>query len=554
MRLPVYKQVWWWGGAGLVLALALWRLGNVMTPFLLGAGIAYVLDPIVDRLEQSGLKRHWAVALITAIVVLVFVAVLLLIVPTLVRQITQAVESAPLFVERAQAIISANFPRLAPEGGTLRAAMSNIGDTIAESGGQVLVTVLSSVGNFLGVMALIVIVPVVAFYLLLDWDHMVARVDELLPREHAPSIRRIAIEIDESLSGFLRGQGLVTLMLGTFYAAALFAVGLPFGLAIGIMAAVLSIIPYVGVFVGGVTAISVALVHFWGEPFWIGAVALIFVIGQIAEGNYLQPKIIGGHVGLHPVWLMIALAVFGTLFGFVGLIVAVPLAAMVGVLARFVAGRYKESALYTGREVPPPPPQPMLIELVPRGTVAETRSRAEAAKAVAVAEVRVEEARREAARVAEETVRESHAHMASATAEVDADPRSDDDRPRVREVHADAADAGDAARGAMRTTDPDADVRIDAVAEAAPPEAEAHAEELRRLARDAASAALAEATPISGGDAAARQETLPARTPAEAAERLFHATEAGPEIVSAEPPRAAQPPEYEKKAPASRRD
>ena len=187
-------------------------------------------------------------------------------------------------------------------------------------------------------------------------------------------------------------------------------------------------------------AIGVAMVHFWGEPFWIGAVAAIFGIGQFVEGNYLQPKIIGGHVGLHPVWLMFALAVFGTLFGFVGLIVAVPLAAMVGVIARFVAGRYKESGLYTGREVPPPPPQPTLIELVPRGTVAATRSRAEMAKSVAVAEARVEDARREAARVAEETVKASPAHVATVTAEVDADPRVADAHAEIVEVRTDAAD------------------------------------------------------------------------------------------------------------------
>jgi len=372
MRLPVHKQMWWWGGAGIVLALALWRLGNVMTPFLLGAGIAYILDPIADRLERSGLKRKWAVGLITVTAVLAFAAVLLLIVPTLIRQITQAIEGLPAFLEKAQAILAAEFPRLIPEGGTLTVAMENAANAISEHGGQVLVTVLSSLGNVLGVMALIVIVPVVAFYLLLDWDGMVARVDELLPREHAPTLRHLGHEIDESLSGFLRGQGLVTLILGTFYAVSLFAVGLPFGLFIGIAAAILSIIPYVGVFIGGVTAIGVALVHFWGEPFWIGAVVAIFAFGQFVEGNYLQPRIIGGHVGLHPVWLMIALAVFGALFGFVGLVVAVPLAAIVGVVARFIAARYKESALYTGREVPPPPLQPTLIELVPRGTTALT--------------------------------------------------------------------------------------------------------------------------------------------------------------------------------------
>jgi len=444
MRLPVYKQVWWWGGAGLVLALALWRLGNVMTPFLLGAGIAYVLDPIADRLERAGLRRTWAVTLITVIAALAFVLVILLVLPILVRQVTQAIEGAPALFERAQAIFAERFPMLLPEGGTVRTALSNVSVAISDRGAEVLGTVLSSLGNFLAVMALLVIVPVVAFYLLLDWDHMVERVDELLPREHAPSLRRIAAEIDETLSGFLRGQGLVTLILGTFYAVSLFAIGLPFGLVIGIMAAVLSIIPYVGVFVGGVTAIGVALVHFWGQPIWIGAVAAVFALGQLVEGNYLQPKIIGGHVGLHPVWLMIALAVFGTLFGFVGLIVAVPLAAIVGVVARFLAARYKESALYTGREVPPPPPQPMLIELVPRGTVANSRQQAEHAKAVAVAEVRIEDARREALRAAEEAAHKEHAPVAHAT--VVTHPETPDAAPEVVAVETEAGSLSDAPR------------------------------------------------------------------------------------------------------------
>ena len=550
MRLPVYKQVWWWGGAGLLLGLALWRLGNVMTPFLLGAGIAYILDPVTDRLERAGLRRRWAAALITAVAVLAFILVLLLIVPTLVRQITQAIEGAPALLDRVQAIVATNFPRLAPEGGTLRNAMDNIGGTIAESGAQVLVTVLSSVGNMLAVVALLVIVPVVAFYLLLDWDHMIARVDELLPRDHAPTIRRVAIEIDESLSGFLRGQGLVTLILGTFYAVSLFAVGLPFGLAIGILAAVLSVIPYVGVFVGGITAIGVAMVHFWGEPFWIGAVAGIFALGQFVEGNYLQPKIIGGHVGLHPVWLMFALAVFGTLFGFVGLIVAVPLAAMVGVIARFIAARYRESGLYTGREVPPPPQQPTLVELVPRGTVAETRSRAEMAKSVAVAEARIEDARREAARVAEETVKASPAHAATVTAEIEADPRVTDAHPEVVEIRTDSAEAAEAARIATLKRDPDPTGRIGKASETEPGAAN-RAEELRRLAREAASAALEEAAPAV--EAEPWHGTQAPHTPEEAAESIFHATEGDAEIVSADPPKAAQIPEYDKKTPERHR-
>ncbi|HRO13552.1 MAG TPA: AI-2E family transporter [Paracoccus sp. (in: a-proteobacteria)] len=418
MRVPVHKQVWWWSGITAVMVLALWGLGNVMTPFLIGAGIAYVLDPIADRLESAGLSRTKAVALITIIAVLAFLLALTLVVPMVVRQLAQFIEAAPGYFETAQTWLSARFPRALPEGGTLRSALTQLGVQLSQRGGEILIAVLSSVRNVIGVLLLLVIVPVVAFYLLLDWDRMVARIDEMLPREHADTIRGIAYQINDSMAGFLRGQGLVTLILATFYSVSLFAVGLPFGLVIGITAAVLSIIPYVGVFTGGVISVAVAAFAFWDQPYWIAVVLAIFATGQFIEGNYLQPKIIGGHVGLHPVWLMIALAVFGKLFGFVGLIVAVPLGAIIGVLARFFVERYKESALYTGTEVPPPPPQPTLVELVPRGTVAQTRARAKAAHQAAVAEVKVDDARAVAHRAAEDAAKRDHAKVAIATAEV----------------------------------------------------------------------------------------------------------------------------------------
>ena len=162
------------------------------------------------------------------------------------------------------------------------------------------------------------------------------------------------------------------------------------------------------------SSVAVAAFTFWDDPKWIVAVLAIFVVGQIIEGNYLQPKIIGGHVGLHPVWLMIALAVFGKLFGFVGLVVAVPLGAIIGVLVRFFTERYKESALYTGRDVIPEPSPPMLIEVVPRGTTAEARRRSQQAHAAAVAEVKVEEARFAAREAAETAARKDNARVAVA--------------------------------------------------------------------------------------------------------------------------------------------
>ncbi|CAM3127468.1 AI-2E family transporter [Paracoccus nototheniae] len=371
MRIPVRKQIMWWGIAAFVLALTLWLLGQAVLPFILGAGIAYLLDPVADRLERAGLSRTLAVVGITAAVILAFVTVMLLVVPILLRQATALIQTAPEMLEQARGFLDARFPDLIPQGAGLQQTLTDLQAAIGEQAGSLASTVLGSVTGALGSIALLVIVPVVAFYLLLDWDHMVEAVDRYLPREHAPTIRQLASEIDDALSGFLRGQAVVIAILGTWYAFGLMLVGLPFGFFIGIMAAVLSFIPYVGVLIGGATAVGVALFSFWGDPVWIGAVMAIFAIGQIVEGNYLQPKIVGGHVGLHPVWLLLALSVFGALFGFVGLVLAVPMAAALGVLARFLIARYRESSLFTGQLAPDEPSQPILVEMVPTGTVAD---------------------------------------------------------------------------------------------------------------------------------------------------------------------------------------
>lgn len=376
MRMPVQKQLVWWGIGAVILLVAMWLLGQPILPFILGAGVAYLLDPVADRLERMGLSRTMAVVVITAGAVVILAAVVLLVMPLLLRQAVALIDTAPDMLEQARSFVSARFPELLPADGTVGTALTDLGKAMGEQMGSVATTVIGSVGGVISTVALLVIVPVVAFYLLLDWDKMVEEIDRLLPREHAPTVRRLAREIDEALSGFVRGQGLVILILGTWYSIALMLVGLPFGFFIGITAAVLSFIPYVGVLIGGAMAIGVALFSFWGDPLWIGAVIAIFALGQVVEGNYLQPKIVGGHVGLHPVWLLLALSVFGALFGFVGLVMAVPLAAALGVIARFLIERYRSSALYTGQEVPNEPAQPTLIEIVPRGTVAENMRKA----------------------------------------------------------------------------------------------------------------------------------------------------------------------------------
>ncbi|WP_306115405.1 MULTISPECIES: AI-2E family transporter [unclassified Roseovarius] len=348
MALPVNTQLKYWGIASAFFLIALWFLGDVILPFVLGGAVAYFLDPVADRLERMGCSRALAVVIITLVALLIFVVMALLVVPTLVEQAVALFNVAPQLAQDLQAFLTTRFPELLDADSTVHKTLLSVGETIRERGGQLLESVLTSAASIINVVMLFVIVPVVAFYLLYDWDNMVAKVDELLPRDHAPTIRQLARDVDKTLASFIRGMGTVCLILGTYYAIALMLVGLQFGLVVGALAGLVTFIPYVGALLGGALAIGLALFQFWGDWISIGLVAGVFVLGQVIEGNVLTPKLVGSSVGLHPVWLIFALSVFGTLFGFVGMLVAVPLAAAIGVLARFAIGQYKDSRLYRG--------------------------------------------------------------------------------------------------------------------------------------------------------------------------------------------------------------
>ncbi|NNE88870.1 MAG: AI-2E family transporter, partial [Silicimonas sp.] len=320
----------------------------VILPFVLGAAIAYCLDPIADRLERLGASRAVATGLITFFAILVFVIAALLIVPLLIRQASDLIASAPMIVSNLQAFLTERFPDLGDANSTIRRSLSSIGETIQSRGDELLETLLASFSGVLNAVVLFVIVPVVAFYLLYDWDNLIAKVDGLVPRDHAPVVRKLAAQIDRTMAGFVRGQGTVCLILGIYYAVALMLVGLNFGLVVGFIAGALTFIPYVGALVGGVLALGLALFQFWGDWLWILLVWAIFQSGQFVEGNILTPRLVGQSVGLHPVWLIFALSAFGALFGFVGLLVAVPVAAAIGVIWRFAIEQYKDSRLYQG--------------------------------------------------------------------------------------------------------------------------------------------------------------------------------------------------------------
>lgn len=350
MALPIRDQLKYWGIASMAALVILWFMGDVLLPFVLGSALAYFLDPVADRLESMGLSRAMATAVITIVAILIFVIMALLVIPTLVAQAINLFEIAPDLTKRLSAFFVERFPSLLEEGSTLQSSITSIGTAVQERGGELLNTALSSAAGILNLIMLFVIVPVVAVYMLLDWDRMIAHIDTLLPRDHAHVVRRLARDIDKTLASFIRGMGTVCLFLGTYYAIALMLVGLQFGLVVGFIAGLVTFIPYLGALIGGALAIGLALFQFWGDWVSIGMVGGIFVIGQVIEGNVLTPKLVGSSVGLHPVWLILALSVFGSLFGFVGMLVAVPVAAALGVVTRFAVEQYQLSLLYRGTE------------------------------------------------------------------------------------------------------------------------------------------------------------------------------------------------------------
>ncbi|MTI17596.1 AI-2E family transporter [Rhodobacteraceae bacterium RKSG542] len=347
------NRIYFWVGSFAAFILFLMVFSDILLPFVAGMGLAYLLDPVADYLEAKGLNRLIATFLILLLFLLFFVVVLLILGPLIGSQLAQFIDDLPQIVADLQAlltnVIGKRFPNIADMTGLeLR---DNLGNLMAQAAtwlGKLLASIWSGGQALLSIVSLMVVTPVVAFYLLLDWDDMIARIDSWLPRQHQQTIRGLARQMDDAVAGFVRGQVMVCLVLGSFYAVALVLVGLKFGLLIGLTAGLISFIPYVGALVGFVLSIGVALVQFWDDPLWILLVLAVFGAGQFLEGNILQPKLVGKSVGLHPVWLMFALFAFGSLMGFVGMLIAIPAAAVVGVLARFALTQYLGSPFYAG--------------------------------------------------------------------------------------------------------------------------------------------------------------------------------------------------------------
>lgn len=345
------NQITAWIVLLVIVGVMLWLFRGILLPFVLGITLAYLLNPIVDWLEKHGLHRGFAALVIMLVAVLLLITAFLLIVPLLLQQAFGLARNIPGYVEQLQGFIEAMIPRLeqwlGPE--RLQELETGLEQMFADSIGMLtgftgtLMQQSMSIINTIGIM---IVTPVVAFYLLLDWERMVKSVDSLFPPLHRPEMRALFNDMDHALAGFLRGQGALVGILAVYYAVSLSLTGLSFGLAIGLIAGFFSFVPYVGALIGFVLSMGVALVQFWPDWVMISVILGIYLVGQFLEGNILYPKLVGSSIGVHPVWLMFSLFAFAVLFGAVGVIIAVPLAAISGVLVRWAVTKYKNSPLY----------------------------------------------------------------------------------------------------------------------------------------------------------------------------------------------------------------
>ncbi len=360
--LTLRNQVLAWAGFFIAAILLLWLFRSILLPFVVGGALAYLLNPLVNLLQRWGINRPWASMLVLALVLLLIVSLFLAIVPLVAAQGASLISLLPGYITDLQELLRKWAPQLNEWLGPERALQleSSLADLIGrgvEMTAGITAQLAQSSLTVLNTIAVLFITPVVGFYLLVDWEGMLKKIDDLLPRQYHSEIRGVLGDIDRAMAGVIRGQGGVILVLCIYYSTALTLSGLNFGLAIGLIGGLLSFIPYVGFLVGFSLSMTVALVQFWPDQ-WILILVVfgIYLVGQFLESNVLYPKLVGQSININPVWLMFALFAFALLFGFVGLLLAVPLTAISGVLMRFALAKYQASALYLGQDTPPPPP------------------------------------------------------------------------------------------------------------------------------------------------------------------------------------------------------
>jgi predicted PurR-regulated permease PerM len=353
--MTVRQQIGYWLLALVVFVLLLWLLRDILLPFVAAMAIAYFLDPLVDKLEARSISRSISTLLVLIGFFLIGSVLLLLMAPVLYTQAVGFAAQLPKLIDSLQQNL---LPLLAEFTGQtkigleakIREAIDAISQQALVGVGVIAKQMISGGLAFFNLISLLIVTPIVAFYLLRDFDHMTAKIDSWLPRQHAETVRALMLQIDDVMAGFVRGQGTVCLILGIGYGVALTLVGLQFGLVIGIFSGLISFVPFVGALLGLLLSMLMAVIQFLPNDDFLrlGLTAAVFAAGQMIEGNFLTPKLLGSHIGLHPVWVMFALFAGGALFGFVGIFIAVPAAAMIGVLIRFGLQKYLDSRLFGG--------------------------------------------------------------------------------------------------------------------------------------------------------------------------------------------------------------
>lgn len=351
--------IFWLATFAAVVAVVI-LLREVLLPFVAGMVLAYLLDPLASRIERLGMNRLLATLAIIVLVVLMLAVVMVLAVPVIIRELSYFIEDFPLYVRRLHALATDPsrpwLSKIIGEGlgetersiGDLTNLASSWFDTILRSvwsGGRALISIVS-----LGV-----VTPIVACYLLYDWDRMIAAIDNWVPPAQRETVRTLAREVDHTIGGFVRGQSTLCLILAVYYAAALRLIGLEHGALIGFAAGLMSFIPYLGSLSGLIISACIAIAQFWPNWALILLVPAIFFVGQSLSDYVLSPYLVGRRVHLNPVWVMFSLFAFGYLFGFVGLLIAVPVASAIGVLMRFALREYYASPFYTPASTAPPP-------------------------------------------------------------------------------------------------------------------------------------------------------------------------------------------------------
>ncbi len=349
---PRVVRALFWIGLGLLVVIALVLVHGILMPFVVGFAIAYVLAPAVARLERWGIRRALGSLLILILFLLGLTLILMVLVPLIQGQIIQLIASMPALVRALQdhltELVELLERRLPAEDVTRLRDM--LGAKMAEALtwlALLLQSLITSSLAILNILSLVIVTPIVTFFLLRDWEKMVTVIDSYLPRPSLETVRGQARLVSDTLVGFFHGQALICLILAVYYATALSLVGLSSGLALGVLIGVLAIIPFLGVATGFILALSLAASQY-GTWTAILTVCAIFAIGELINANILTPQLLSDRVHLHPVWVIFALFAGGALFGFLGVLLAVPAAAVIGVLARFALARYRESALYQG--------------------------------------------------------------------------------------------------------------------------------------------------------------------------------------------------------------